>query len=80
MIQVTLTPEQFTAKAAQLKQEQGIDLTGDSGVIEHGTPLGKVVANWLYRNNQLTVTVVKHPFGITAGHCEDEIHAWLASS
>jgi len=34
MIEIPMTRAQFAEKAQQLKDEQGIEITGDSGVIE----------------------------------------------
>ncbi len=75
MVQVEMTPEEFTVKAAQLRAEQGIDLSGSTGgqISKSG-----VTAEWAYDGKTLTVTVLKKPFYATIGLCEGKLRDWLA--
>ena len=71
-----MTPEAFAAKAAQLKAQQGIVLSGDSGTIEkHG-----VKASYTYDGTELQVKILSKPFLVTTAYCENQLLSWLAGS
>jgi len=75
MVQVEMTPDEFTAKAAQLKAEQGIDLSGSTGgqIAKSG-----VTAEWAYDGKTLTATLLKKPRLLTTNFCEGKLRDWLA--
>jgi len=76
MIQVALTPEQFAAKAAQLEQQEGVVLQGNSGKISKRG----VTATWSYDGAHLTVTVIDKPWLVTEAYCEQQLTQWLNES
>jgi len=77
MVQVAMTPEDFKAKAEQLRAEQGLDLSGSTGgqVSKDG-----ITAEWAYDGKRLTVTVLKKPFFYKMSMCEDKLRTWLSAS
>lgn len=76
MIDVKLTPTQFAAKCAQLKAEQGIEITGNAGQIVHDG----FAAGYLYDGSSLIITVSKHPFFIPVAVIDSHLLAWFAGS
>ena len=76
MIQLSLTPEEFAAKARLLEQEQGIALSGHQGKI---TKKG-VTADYHYAEGVLKVTILDKPFFVTTDYCEEQLKNWLGSS
>ncbi len=76
MIAIKMTPEEFQAKAAQLKEQAGIDLQGDKGTAAgHG-----VTVNYAYDGTTLSLDVTHKPFFVSVGYCEDQINKWLATN
>jgi len=73
MIQIPVTPEEFKAKAAQLAEQQGIEITGNQGTIEK---MG-VKASYLYEDGLLTITILDKPFLLSEAMCEKQLRAWL---
>ena len=73
MIQIAVTPEDFAAKAAQLAEHQGIQITGHQGTIEK---MG-VKASYLYENGLLTIKILDKPFLLSEEMCEKQLRAWL---
>lgn len=73
MISVQMTREEFNAKAAQLKAEQGIVLTGDSGEAEKDD----VDILYVYDGQALHLTVKHKPMLLSVGYCENKMRAWL---
>lgn len=71
---IPLTQAQYDAKVAQLKQDQGITLSGDSGTV---SKLG-VVIDYSYDGKDLTLEVKDKPFLISEKHIEAMIAAWLS--
>lgn len=76
MIEIAMTPQMFAAKAAQLKAEEGIDLTVNAGTVEKSG----VKASYTYDGATLTVTILSKPWLVTTGYCENKMLAWLAGS
>ena len=76
MIQIELTPDQFAAKCAQLKAEQGLVLTGTCGTLSHGGFAG----TFSYDGTTLLITIAKHPFFIPESVIESHLLAWFAGS
>lgn len=73
MVQVQMTPEEFAAKAAELKASQGIELAGISGRIDKG---GASLL-WNYDNRTLVVSVLKRPIFVTKEEIEGRVRKWL---
>jgi hypothetical protein len=73
MIQIPLTPEQFSSKAAQLAAQQGINLIGHEGTIEK---MG-VKADYVYENGVLSITIVDKPMLLSESMVENQLKAWL---
>jgi len=76
MITVALTRDVFNAKAAQLKAEQGIVLTGDYGVV---TKDG-VTIKYGFNGSEFTGEVLDKPHLVTASYCESRMRKWLGVS
>jgi hypothetical protein len=74
-IVTNLTPDQFAAKAAELKASQGIVLQGDSGTV---SKMG-VKAGWRYDGKVLTVTILSKPMFIGIDHVEQIFNNWITS-
>ena len=75
MIQIPLTPEEFTELAAKVQQEQGIALTGDEGKI---TKMG-VTAGYQYADGVLRVSILDKPFFVTTEYCEEQLSKALGA-
>lgn len=75
MIKIPLTREQYGAKVQQLKDEQGIELTGDSGQV---SKLGCVL-DYVYDGAELAVDVIEKPFLFSKAHVEAIVAGWLSS-
>ena len=75
MIQIPLTPEEFTAKARLLEEQQGIALTGNEGKI---TKMG-VTAGYQYADGVLKVTILDKPFFVTTDYCEEQLRGFLGA-
>jgi hypothetical protein len=73
LIQIPLTPEAFTAKATQLAQEQGIQLTGTQGKLSKSG----VTASYVYDAGVLTVEILEKPFFVSTDYCEDQLKKFL---
>ena len=73
MIQIALTPEQFTALAVKVQQEQGITLTGNEGKL---TKMG-VTASYLYKDGTLNVAILEKPFFVSTEYCEEQLRKFL---
>ena len=69
MIQIPLTPAEFSALATKVQQEQGIALTGNEGKI---TKMG-VTAGYQYAEGLLRVTILEKPFFVTTEYCEEQL-------
>jgi hypothetical protein len=74
-MKIPLTPAQYKAKVEQLKQEQGIALTGESGTV---SKLGVEIA-YSYDGTDLTYEVRDKPFLISEKHVEAIVTGWLTS-
>ena len=73
MIQIPLTPEQFAAKAAQLKSQQGIELAGHEGKISKSG----VTASYLYKDGVLAVQILEKPFFVSTDYCEEQLRKFI---
>lgn len=76
MIQVKLTPAQFAAKCAQLKADHGVEISGESGTIDHGG----FAASYFYDGTTLAIVLNHHPFFMSESTCESYLLAWFAGS
>lgn len=75
MIQIPLTPEEFTATAARLREQQKIEIAGEQGVIEKFGVKG----DYAYANGILSVTILDKPFFLSVEQCEHQLRSWLAA-
>ncbi len=73
MIQISLTPDAFAAKAEQLKAQQGINLTGEEGKISKSG----VTAGYVYKDGMLSVDILEKPFFLTTEYCEEQLKKFL---
>ena len=69
MIQVPLSPEQYSELAAKMAKEEGVTVNGESGKI---SKMG-VSADFVYSNGVFTVNVLDKPFFVTTEYCEEQI-------
>ena len=69
MIRMQLTPDEFDKKAAYLEENQGIQLSGNSGTI---VKMG-VKAAYTFTDNLLTVEIIDKPFFVTTEYCEEQL-------
>lgn len=74
MIQIPLTPEEFTARRQQLQREHGITLEGNEGKI---TKSG-VTAAYRYAEGLLKVNILEKPFFVSTDYCEEQLKTFLA--
>ena len=75
MIQIPMTPDQFSKAGQELQARQGITLTGNEGTI---SKMG-VTAAYKYDGAHLTVTVTDKPFFVTEEYCEGELRKFLGA-
>lgn len=75
MVQVKLTPDQFTKKLAEVSQKVGSVLSADSGKISHFGFEG----TYHYDGTTLTVIVTNHPFFMSIPNCESHLTDWFKS-
>ena len=75
MIRIALTPEQFASKAAQLKVEEGLELSGNTGTLSKSG----VTAQYSYDGQYLSVTITHKPFLVSERYCESKLTEWLQS-
>lgn len=73
MIEIAIAPEEFKAKAALLRERQGIVIHGAEGVIEK---MG-VKASYLYKDGLLSISILDKPFFLSDEMCEQQLRAWL---
>ena len=73
MIEMSLTPDAYAAKARLLQEQQGITLSGHEGKI---TKMG-VTAEYHYVDGLLKVTILDKPFFVTTDYCEEQLKHWL---
>ena len=71
-MQFTLTREQLEAKRVALKEEEGLELTGDHGVIRQ---MG-VTVEYGFEEPVLTVTIIEAP-PFLHSLAESRIHEWF---
>lgn len=76
MITVAMTPEQFTAKSAQLKAEQGLELTGDSGTLSKDG----VIVDYAYDGENLSLNVLHKPFLVSESYVETKLRYWIGAT
>ncbi len=74
MVKVQLTPDQYAAKQTQLAAE-GVILSGNAGV---ASKEGVVIA-YSYLDEELTATVLHHPFMVPDGVIESRLTQWLTA-
>ena len=74
MIQIPLTPDEFTATAARLQEQHKIEIVGEQGTIEK---FG-VKADYVYSHGNLSVTILDKPFFLSVEQCEKQLRGWLA--
>ena len=74
MIQVKMTRDEFNAKAAQLKAEQGIVLSGDKGEVSKQG----VTVDYEFDGETFRGTIKHKPLIVTLDYCEAMLRAWLA--
>ncbi len=75
MIRISMTPEAFAAKAAQLKNEQGIELSGQEGTIAKDG----VTASYSFDGKTLLVSVLHKPMFYPMATVESKLTAWLGT-
>lgn len=75
MLLVQMTEEEFRAKAAELKQLQGISLSGPVGKISKDG----VTAGYTHANDTLTVHIIEKPIFVSRVYCERRIEDWLTT-
>lgn len=76
MIQLPLTPDEFAATAARLRDQHKIDISGHQGTIEkYG-----VKGDFAYANGILSVTILDKPFFLSVDQCEHQLRSWLAKA
>jgi hypothetical protein len=73
MITVKMTRDVFNAKAAQLKAEQGIELTGDVGEVSKEG----VVVDYTFDGQEFSASIRHKPVYLTVGFCEGKLLGWL---
>ncbi len=73
---VTITPEQFAARAKEVENETGETITGNSGELSHNG----VTIDWKYDGvSTLELTMVKKPFFVSAAMIENTLLKWFKS-
>lgn len=73
----TLTPDQFAAKVALLKEQAGIDLPGSSGSVP--VPGYSLVVEYIYVDPMLTVNVTGGNF-LERFAADEKLKSWMAES
>ena len=73
VVTIPMTRAQFEAKAAQLKAEQGLVITGDTGTLSKDG----VTAKYTYDGVTLTAQIIDHPFVVSMSYCVNKLAAWL---
>ncbi len=73
MVTVTMTRDEFTAKAAALKEATGLTISTDEGDVSKDG----VDVHYKFSGATLALTVVKKPMILTVGFCERKILGWL---
>jgi hypothetical protein len=74
MVEIPLTPEQFTSVKKLVAEKQGITLDGDEGQISKSG----VKAGYKYAEGLLTVTILEKPFFVTTEYCEEQLKGFLS--
>lgn len=73
MVEIPLSPEQFTRKRLNLEQQEGIVLAGTEGTISKSG----VKARYAYADGKLQVTILEKPFIVSTAYCEEQVRKWL---
>lgn len=76
MVTAKMTRDEFNAKAAQLKAEQGIVLSGDKGEVSKDG----VTVDYEFDGAEFTATIKHKPMLVTLGYCETQLRHWLGVS
>ncbi len=76
MIQMTMSEEEFRAKAQELKQKYDLELTEPAGRITRDG----VAAGYTHYNGLLTVHILDKPGFISTEYCEQQIREFLQQS
>lgn len=75
-MKITITPEQFAARAKEVDNEIGETITGNSGQLAHNG----VTIDWHYDGvSTLELTMVKKPFFVSAAMVENTLLNWFKS-
>lgn len=71
----TVTQEEFAERCSDVAQEIGHPVVGNEGTIQHfGAAVGYA---YNPETSQLTLTILKHPFGFSDGYVARKIDAWF---
>jgi hypothetical protein len=73
MIEVPLTPDEFSARVAQLAEQHAIVLTGTEGRLSKSG----VTAGYRYAAGVLQVTILEKPFFVSTEYCEEQLRRFL---
>jgi hypothetical protein len=74
MVEMKMTRDEFNAKAAQLKAEQGIVLSGDKGEVSKEG----VTVDYEFDGENFTAFIKHKPMLVTLAFCEGKLRSWLA--
>jgi hypothetical protein len=75
-MEITITRAQFEAARERMKNEYGVLLEGDGGILSHSG----VHISFAYKEPTLDITVLSKPFFIKESTIETDIAEWFTTT